>query len=512
VRTATGRYAGSPEFAIAYQDHSAMTPAAYGAAWPHDARLRSRRVAGGDDVQVMIEPGATFGAYLDELHLNKRAGYFTIMALDYLGSANLADPANAYNLVPEAVRPGDFLIERWQRSGIGHTLVVKQVDSLGEANKDVTLISGSMPRRQGKRESGIASKGYFTSDYTGGVGANEAGDEYARLGGGLKRWRVAKNIGGYWTNTWMAADEAHWINSTDYARIAARPARFQQLLGQVSPTQQRAELVAQIEDARRHLAEYPASCSARERRERAFEDLYDLAERSFGQDRAAVDAEYRTLEDYVFAELDYTRSKTCCWDSSTAAMATIVMDQARAEQAAAEAAGTCASPTVFMAQTDGYARWATYAAATGRGAAWRPWSEDETCAQAGVPADTEAVHQGEAWCALEDGGGDTGACTDAYEINDGRGAARPVGTMRINGLTICGSDEDWFAVSGPRTVRIELHHADGDLDLEAYDRDGAKIASSTTTTDVERVTLPAGGTVRIYGYRGAANSYALVVE
>ena len=44
----------------------------------------------------MIGPGATFGAYLDELHLNKRAGYFTIMALDYLGSANLADPANAF--------------------------------------------------------------------------------------------------------------------------------------------------------------------------------------------------------------------------------------------------------------------------------------------------------------------------------------------------------------------------------------------------------------------------------
>ena len=152
--------------------------------------------------------GAAFGAYLDELHLNKRAAYFTVMALDYLGSMNLADSANTYNLRPDTVRPGDMLIERWQRSGIGHTLVVKEVAVLGEANLDLTTISGSMPRRQGKRESGVASKGYFTSAYAGGPGENLDGDAYARLGGGAKRFRVAKNVNGYWTNTWMRGDEA----------------------------------------------------------------------------------------------------------------------------------------------------------------------------------------------------------------------------------------------------------------------------------------------------------------
>ena len=72
--------------------------------------------------------------WLDEIHLNKRAGYFTVMALDYLGSANLADSANTFNIVPDTVRAGDMLLERWQRSGIGHTLVVKDVVQLGEGN------------------------------------------------------------------------------------------------------------------------------------------------------------------------------------------------------------------------------------------------------------------------------------------------------------------------------------------------------------------------------------------
>jgi len=82
----------------------------------------------------------------------------------------LADPANAYNLVPDAVRPGDVLIERWQRVGIGHTLVVKDVVVLGEGNLDAALVSGSMPRRQGKWESGVVSKSYFTNENTGGEG------------------------------------------------------------------------------------------------------------------------------------------------------------------------------------------------------------------------------------------------------------------------------------------------------------------------------------------------------
>jgi len=506
VRTSAGRYASSPEFAIKYKDYS-KTPG-WENAWPKDTALRAKKIAGGDDTQVAISPTATFGTYLDELHLNKRAGYFTVMALDYLGSMNLADSANTFNIVPDVVRSGDFLIERWQRSGIGHTLVVKDVRPLAGGSKDVTTISGSMPRRQGVRESGQSSKSYFTSSYTGGPGTNSDGDEYAKLGGGIKRWRVAKNVGGYWTNTWMTGDEANWINSTAYARIAERPARFQVILGQVSPAQMRTELLTQISDARHHLQMYPASCAARERREHAFEQLYAISQSAFGQNVAQVDASYRELEDYVLGELDYTKSKTCCWNSSTSGMYDIVMKQAAAEEAAAEAAGTCIAPTVFMSRADGYQKWASYAASLGRAAEWKAWSEDESCAQRNVAQDTVAEVDATPYCSLSTGGG-ASTCTDAQEPNDSRATAKPA-SGTLTGLQICTADDDWFKIAAGGTVRIELTSSAGDLDLEAYDASGTRVATSTSTSNSEQVTVPAGGTVRVYGYSNAKNAYKLV--
>ncbi|MEO8707355.1 MAG: PPC domain-containing protein, partial [Kofleriaceae bacterium] len=507
VRTAAGRYASSPEFAIKYKDYSKTEWSV--ANWPKDTALRAKRVAGGEDTQPMLSPTATFGTYLDEIHLNKRVGYFTVMALDYLGSMNIADAANAYNIIPEAVRPGDTLIERWQRNGIGHTLVVKEVAPLPGGSKDVTTISGSMPRRQGVRQSGQSSKSYFTSEYTGGPGTNSDGDVYAKLGGGIKRWRVAKNVNGYWTNTWMAGDEANWINSTDYTRIGARPARFQQILGQVSPQQMRDELLVQIGDARHHLTQFPASCSARERREQAFSQLYMVSQQSFGMTKADVDAQYRELDDYVLGELDYTKSKTCCWNSSTAGMYDIVMKKAQADAAAAEAANTCVAPTVFKSRSDGYAVWATYAVSIGRGAEWKAWSEDETCAQRDVSSDTETPLDPTPYCTVDLGGG-TPACTDAREPNDTRPTGRPA-TGTVADLQICASDDDWHTVAAGGTVTIEFTHANGDLDLEAYDASGAKVGTSAGTANTEHVTVPAGGSARVFGYQGARNSYRLTV-
>jgi len=392
VRTTAGRYASSPEFAIAYKDYSATN---WAAQWPRDATLRTRKLHGGVDEQLQLGPNQVFGAFVDELHVNKRAAYFTVLTLNYLSSANLADTANTYNLVPDAIRAGDVLVERWQRSGIGHTLVVHDVRQLGEGNLDVTMISGSMPRRQGVRESGQASKSYFTSAYAGGPGMTSSGELYAKLGGGLKRFRVTKNVGGYWTNTWMTGDEAHWINSTDYTRIAARPARFANILGQVSPQQQRTELLSIIADARHHLSQYPASCTARERREHAFRELYDLGERELGLSKAEIDAEHRELEDYVLGELVYTQSKTCCWNSSTSAMYELVLAKARAEQG-----GSCVTPTVFRSRSDGYRTWSDFAQSVGRSSEWRAWSEDEACTQRNVAQDTEAPVSATPWCSL----------------------------------------------------------------------------------------------------------------
>jgi len=390
VRTQAGRWANAPEYAVAYKDYTGTD---YSSKWPTDGNLRKRMLHGGEDSQPEIAEGAVFGAYLDEIHLNKRVGYFTVLALDYLGSANLADTANTYNLQPEAVRPGDMLLERWQKVGIGHTLVVHDVTPIAPDNTtyDVTLISGSMPRRQGVRAAGQQAKSYFTGEYTGGPGMNSDGDAYAKLGGGLKRWRVAKAKNGFWTNTWMDADEAHWINSTDFERIAARPGRFQTLLGDAALDQQKTELIAQIADARHHLSQYPASCSARQQREDAFEKLYGVEYMLEQKDQATVDKEQRKLEDYVFAKLDYEHSKTCCWDSSTSAMYDLIMAEAAADKAAADAAMVCTPPVVFMAQKDDYARWASYAAAQNRAADWKPYTDDEGCAAKMITTDALAT-------------------------------------------------------------------------------------------------------------------------
>ncbi len=398
VRTAAGRFASSPEFAIAYKDYTASTT--WRTSWPRDNTLRGRRLWGGVDEQPELGANQVFGAYVDELHLNKRAAYFTVLTLNYLSSANLADTANTYNLVPESVRAGDVLLERWQRNGIGHTLVVKEVTPISATSLDVTTISGSMPRRQGVKQSGQSSKSYFTSEYTGGSEISSDGVEYSKLGGGIKRFRVTKNVNGYWTNTWMAADEAHWINSIDYARIGARPARFEALLGQVSPTQMRAELLVQINDARHHLEQYPASCSARERRETAFRALYELSAREFGKTTAQVDDEYRVMADYVLGELEYTKSKTCCWNSSTSAMYDLVVKKAAADKASADARHVCEAPVVFAARSDGYKLWSDYAASLGRGAEWKAWTEDESCPQKNVAADTQAPLSGTPYCSL----------------------------------------------------------------------------------------------------------------
>lgn len=508
IRTQNGRYANTPRFGYAYKDYTSSWHE--GDAWPKDNTLRKRKLYGGTDEQEFLGDGATFGTYVDEIHLNKRAGYFVMLAINYLGSVNLADSANTYNVVPEAVRTGDILLERWQRHGIGHTLVVKQVTDTGEGTKDVTLISGSMPRRQGKWESGVASKQTFTSNYTGGVGTNYDGDEYSHLGGGLRRFRVTKNINGYWTNTWMVADEAHWINSTDYPRIAARPARFDQMLGQVSPEQVKTELLAQIEDSRRHLRQYPASCAARERRENAFRDLYDVMERSFSTSRAQVDAQYRTLEDYVFSELAYEQSKTCCWDSTTATMYEIIMDYARQEQADAEANGTCVSPTVFM-NDGGYDRWRQYAEETGRGAAWVAWSEDEACNQRDVASDTPADPTWTDYCSLpSDGGGDPQSCTDELEPNDGRADAPTV--TGSHDLSICDGDADWFYIADAATVTIEFTHANGDLDMASYDATDTRLDVSQSTSNSESLTVEAGTWIKVYGYQSATGDYTLRVE
>src|SRR5512138_205720 len=135
----------------------------------------------------------------------------------------------------------------------------------------------------------------------------------------------------------------------------------------------------------------------------------------------------------------------------------IIMQSAQADIAADEAAQRCSAPIVFAARSDGYDRWAAFAAVHGRAADWRAWSEDEPCSQRNVTADTAAPLAATAYCSLQSGGGG-GSCTDAFEPDNSRGTAHAAaGTT--SGLAICAADDDWYAIAGGGTVRIEFTHA-----------------------------------------------------
>jgi len=402
-RTKTGKYPGSPDFKTKYKDYSNMTQQDIERnGWPKDNELRRRGLWGAeDDYQPFIDASARAGAYFDEIFLNKRVGYFLLLLLVNFGSINLADPSNMYNLKPQALREGDVLLERWQRRGIGHTLVVKTVNPVGTEKLEGELASGSMPRRQPKWEDASTSRYYFTMDATGGSEMSSEGVPYSKLGGGLKRWRVAIQDAGVWSNTIMPSDVSYWISSTNYTEIGQRPDEFDQLLASGTPEEQRDILLRRIEDARNHLRSHPASCSARTTREDSFRELYDLMSREFGYSKKQVDSTYRILDDYVFAELEYSMSKTCCWNSTTQAMYQIIMDyNFNLIRSAPE--GSCLYPVVFKNTNSSYEPFKSYASETGRSSQWLEWSEDESCSQRNVVNDTEKVHLWTDFCEIVD--------------------------------------------------------------------------------------------------------------
>lgn len=402
-----GKFARTPNFRTRYQDFtSSAADVMNGGTWPEDSALKAKKIPGSfDDSQPMIGPDAHTGAYFDRVFLNKRVGHFMITTLAYFGSIHLADSRNTYNLEPSAIKPGDVLVKRWQRTGIGHVLLVIRARTTGVLNNEVTmeaeLASGSMPRRQPVWESAGVSKSTFMNNQAGGPG-------YAELGGGLKRWRSAKAINGRYVNAVPANDQDHWINSSNTTAIAARPAQFDTLLTELSPEQKRDTYLDIINAKREHLRKYPASCSARIAREDGFQALYGIMADEFGLSKIEVDTRYRLLEDYVFAELTYAASKTCCWNSSTSDMYDIVMDYNIELQ---EKDNMCADIAVFKNRDDlgdGYQMFKDYADQVGRGGQWVAWRADESCPQADVAADTEtSSRELVSYCELPTQGGST---------------------------------------------------------------------------------------------------------
>jgi hypothetical protein len=392
MRTSSGIWNNMPKFATAYQDFTHLSPAEYGANWPTDSLLRARGTQPGDD-QPFLEPGARTGAYLDEIHLNKRAGHFIRLLLIFTGSMHLADSRNTYNLTPASIRPGDVLLWRWQAQGVGHTMLTVRVDELGDGRLEAQNVFGNLPPNQPRWTDAVESKRQFTDERGGG---HNGTTDFAPLNGGLKRFRVTKNIGGIWTNTWMAGDEASWVNDTDHERMRRRPKEFEDLLGQVSPDQLRDALLNVIAQRRAHLRDFPASCAARAAREQAFTELYSLMEREFGMTAADVDAEFRTFEDYVFAELVYEQSKTCCWNSTNNMMYETVMSLN--EELQQEAGEACVQPLVFKARDGDYEVFRQH-----QSLGWAPWSEDEACPQRNVLEDQEVDGSWTPFCEWNDG-------------------------------------------------------------------------------------------------------------
>jgi hypothetical protein len=151
-----------------------------------------------------------------------------------------------------------------------------------------------------------------------------------------------------------------------------------------------------IETERAHLSKYPASCAARIRREKAFAELVVHQETHFEQSRAEVDQAYRVFEDFVFAELSYEESRTCCWNSTNGAMYQAIVEHARA---VVEEGDSCTPPPVFKMVDGAYGGFQEYAESIG--VIWPEWTPDEECPQAAtVLTDTETETEGD-YCALE---------------------------------------------------------------------------------------------------------------
>lgn len=108
-------------------------------------------------------------------------------------------------------------------------------------------------------------------------------------------------------------------------------------------------------------------------------------------------------------------------------------------------------------------------------------------------------------------------CTDdVAEDNDDINGAIDVLTDEVYAATICPYDDDYYSFIAPAgffSVSLEFIDAEGDLDLEVYDENGALVAQSLSGSDNEGIDLEsfptATGYVRVLGYLAASNDYSL---
>jgi hypothetical protein len=113
---------------------------------------------------------------------------------------------------------------------------------------------------------------------------------------------------------------------------------------------------------------------------------------------------------------------------------------------------------------------------------------------------------------------------DQFENNDTFAAARSLAAVdqTYTALSIdAANDDDYYSivplVSGSMTVRLAFTHAQGDVDLRAFNAARNQLAISESTGNSEQVTstVTAGQTyyIRVYGYSGATNpNYSMTID
>lgn len=274
------------------------------------APLQNRSSYLPDNLQDYPVEDSTIGEYLDAALTNKRMGYFLQDLWNMIYSGTIVENFNSYYIQPDYIREGDLQMHRYDLTGgIGHTITIQNVErgATGRLIR-VDIIQSYMPTLP------WVGNGY--SELTGYTPNPE-------VHSGLRRWRRPELRNGRWYNM-VDEDVAAWD-----AEVPDFPERFEELFS-MSAADEVAAMIETIEIRRTALVDNPNSCRRREEREAAFANLYELYmatpelyeelgfenEPTLEEIRPTVDRLHRTIDDFIWSELNYEQARTCHWNPS----------------------------------------------------------------------------------------------------------------------------------------------------------------------------------------------------
>jgi hypothetical protein len=286
------------------------------------------------------------------------------------------------------MRGGDLQLHRSNPTdGIGHTITIQDVvrTSTGQFST-VDIIQSYMPTEPWISAASSELQNYQPDP------VNHSG---------LRRWLVPVRRSGSWQLTYdrdVAAVDRGWD-------VRQNPQRFTELFD-VDPAAELEELLSVIEQQRIAQAASPNSCRRREDRETAFDRVYEIyrttpalyqelgftSEPSEADVRLAVDRRHRTINDFIWAEMDYARSWVCHWNPPDPAVnadmyrAAVAFNRERLQRDGCQAIRFFRAENVTRPDgTDGFADLEAWAAQNSF--RWAPYSNDENGNLSGVRND-----------------------------------------------------------------------------------------------------------------------------